>query len=95
MWLACVVLLPHNTAITAKLLCAAPLALPSFPVPANVIRGGKRFSVDASELVPGDVVAVKSGDRLPADLRLLQVHGRGSRGVVLHDMRGPVWGGVT
>ncbi|GBF92410.1 carbonate dehydratase [Raphidocelis subcapitata] len=40
---------------------------------ANVVRGGQRFAVDASQLVPGDVVAVKSGDRLPADLRLLQV----------------------
>ncbi|KIY95681.1 ATPase, P-type (transporting), HAD superfamily, subfamily IC [Monoraphidium neglectum] len=41
---------------------------------ATVIRdGGKRSSVDASELVPGDIVFVKSGDRLPADLRLVEV----------------------
>lgn len=37
------------------------------------MRGGKRFAVDADQLVPGDIVAIKSGDRLPADLRLLQV----------------------
>ncbi|WIA35644.1 hypothetical protein OEZ86_004058 [Tetradesmus obliquus] len=40
---------------------------------ANVLRDGKRFSIEADQLVPGDVVAIKSGDRLPADLRLLQV----------------------
>eukprot|EP00879_Flechtneria_rotunda_P004077 GHRR01004322.1.p1 GENE.GHRR01004322.1~~GHRR01004322.1.p1 ORF type:complete len:859 (+),score=261.06 GHRR01004322.1:236-2812(+) len=40
---------------------------------ANVVRGGKRFSVEAEDLVPGDIVAVKSGDRIPADLRLLQL----------------------
>ncbi|WIA15444.1 hypothetical protein OEZ85_002091 [Tetradesmus obliquus] len=40
---------------------------------ANVVRDGKRFSIEADQLVPGDVVAIKSGDRLPADLRLLQV----------------------
>lgn len=40
---------------------------------ANVIRDGKRIAVEADQLVPGDVVAIKSGDRIPADLRLIQV----------------------
>ena len=40
---------------------------------ATVVRDGKRLTLDADLLVPGDVVVVKSGDRLPADLRLLQV----------------------
>ena len=40
---------------------------------AMVIRGGKRFSVDADLLVPGDIVTIKSGDRLPADIRLLEL----------------------
>ncbi|KAI8475578.1 MAG: cation transporting ATPase [Monoraphidium minutum] len=40
---------------------------------ANVVRGGQRSSMDASVLVPGDIVFIKSGDRLPADLRLLEV----------------------
>ena len=39
---------------------------------ATVVRDGKRLTLDADLLVPGDVVVVKSGDRLPADLRLLQ-----------------------
>lgn len=40
---------------------------------ANVVRGGKRISVESDQLVPGDVVAIKSGDRIPADLRLIEV----------------------
>jgi ATPase, P-type (transporting), HAD superfamily, subfamily IC/ATPase, P-type (transporting), HAD superfamily, subfamily IC len=40
---------------------------------ATVIRGGTRREVDAALLVPGDVVALASGDRVPADLRLVAV----------------------
>ncbi|MCE9662570.1 HAD-IC family P-type ATPase [Halomonas sp. M5N1S17] len=39
---------------------------------ANVLRGGKRRTIDAEELVPGDIVMVESGDRIPADLRLIE-----------------------
>jgi magnesium-transporting ATPase (P-type) len=38
---------------------------------AAVFRDGERHDVPASELVPGDVALVASGDRVPADLRLL------------------------
>ena len=38
---------------------------------ATVIRDGKKRTVDADELVPGDLVFVQSGDRIPADLRLI------------------------
>src|SRR6056297_1024430 len=37
-----------------------------------VLRDGRRISVDAAELVPGDVVLIEAGDRVPADLRLIQ-----------------------
>ncbi|MDI3324220.1 cation-transporting P-type ATPase [Pontibacterium granulatum] len=37
---------------------------------ATVTREGHRFQTDAEELVPGDVVFVQSGDRVPADLHL-------------------------
>lgn len=39
---------------------------------ATVIRDGKKEEVAASELVPGDIVLLKSGDKVPADLYLLQ-----------------------
>lgn len=39
---------------------------------ATVIRDGKKEEVTASELVPGDIVLLKSGDKVPADLYLLQ-----------------------
>jgi magnesium-transporting ATPase (P-type) len=39
---------------------------------AVVVRDGHAHDVDAAELVPGDVVLLASGDRLPADVRLLQ-----------------------
>ena len=38
---------------------------------ATVLRAGERHEVDAAELVPGDVVLLESGGRVPADLRLL------------------------
>src|SRR5512144_590783 len=40
---------------------------------ASVLRDGHRQAVAAESLVPGDVVWVESGDRVPADLRLLKV----------------------
>ncbi len=38
---------------------------------ATVRRGGEKLRVPSAELVPGDVVLLQSGDRVPADLRLL------------------------
>ena len=39
---------------------------------ATVVRAGKTQRLSAAELVPGDLVQIKSGDKIPADLRLLQ-----------------------
>jgi magnesium-transporting ATPase (P-type) len=38
---------------------------------ASVLRDGDRRELDASQVVPGDVVVLASGDRVPADVRLL------------------------
>jgi len=40
---------------------------------AHVVRGGRSEERAAEEVVPGDLVQLKSGDRVPADLRLLSV----------------------
>lgn len=38
----------------------------------NVIRDGQQRALPSRELVPGDIVLLESGDRVPADLRLFQ-----------------------
>ncbi len=42
---------------------------------ASVLRDGRRLTLGAAALVPGDVVLLEPGDRVPADLRLLHVKG--------------------
>jgi len=41
-------------------------------VDAQVLRDGAWQHVDAEAVVPGDVIRVRSGDRVPADVRLLE-----------------------
>ncbi|MFA5205709.1 MAG: HAD-IC family P-type ATPase [Lentisphaeria bacterium] len=43
------------------------------PELATVLRDGQPHSVPAASLVPGDVVTLAGGDKIPADLRLLAV----------------------
>lgn len=38
---------------------------------ASVLRDGQRVNIDADAIVPGDLVLLEAGDRVPADLRLL------------------------
>lgn len=42
---------------------------------AMVERGGETREIAADQLVPGDMVLLESGNRVPADLRLLTTHG--------------------
>jgi len=39
----------------------------------TVRRQGRRRRIPAEELVPGDIVFLEAGDKVPADIRLLQV----------------------
>ena len=43
-------------------------------VRARVLRGGESYEIASAELVPGDVVLLESGAKVPADLRLLTDH---------------------
>ena len=39
---------------------------------ATVIRDGSKKRIDSNRLVPGDMIAFESGDRIPADARLIE-----------------------
>ncbi|MCP4591355.1 MAG: HAD-IC family P-type ATPase [bacterium] len=64
----------------------------------SVVRDGEVRELDAEQLVPGDLVWVESGNRVPADLRLVSTRGlevdesllTGESLAVLKD---PVWAG--
>ncbi len=50
------------------------LSLRSLSAPtAHVTRGGETFTVAAKLIVPGDIVSIKPGDAVPADMRLLSL----------------------
>jgi magnesium-transporting ATPase (P-type) len=42
---------------------------------ASVLRDGVRRAVKGEELVPGDIVLLEAGDKVPADVRLISVNG--------------------
>jgi len=45
------------------------------PQEAVVMRGGEKLNLNATECVVGDLVFVKFGDRIPADLRIIESKG--------------------
>ena len=55
------------------------------------VRNGKLENFLAKELVPGDIVLISTGDRVPADLRLIEVtisyYLRISRKIELHGFK--------
>jgi len=40
---------------------------------ATVLRGGEKTRIASIDLVPGDIVFLQSGDKVPADMRFLQI----------------------
>ncbi len=42
---------------------------------AAVLRNGRRHTIAAADIVPGDIVILEPGDRVPADLRLVTCRG--------------------
>lgn len=42
---------------------------------ALVIREGEKVQLNAEEVVAGDLIEVKGGDRIPADIRVVSAHG--------------------
>ncbi|WP_448581613.1 HAD-IC family P-type ATPase [Thermaurantiacus sp.] len=42
---------------------------------ASVRRDGRRMTLPAAGIVPGDIVLIEAGDRVPADLRLVEARG--------------------
>jgi len=40
---------------------------------ARVLRNGKMATINSREIVPGDIIEVKVGDRVPADTRVMQL----------------------
>ncbi|MBL7022143.1 HAD-IC family P-type ATPase [Patescibacteria group bacterium] len=41
---------------------------------ALVLRDGGKKTINATDLVPGDIIFLKAGDRIPADARLIEAH---------------------
>lgn len=41
---------------------------------ASVLRDGSRTRIEAEALMPGDVIFLEAGDRVPADARLIEAH---------------------
>jgi len=40
----------------------------------TVLRGGKEEEIPSKELVPGDILLLEAGDKIPADARLVEIH---------------------
>ncbi|GAB3528440.1 cation-transporting P-type ATPase [Pontibacter brevis] len=56
----------------SKALEAIDALAKSMTAKAQVIRNGSRQDLDAQDLVPGDIVLIQSGDKFPADVRLVR-----------------------
>ncbi|KAJ3622592.1 hypothetical protein Zmor_004476, partial [Zophobas morio] len=44
------------------------------PYTCSCLRNAQKIKLDAAELVPGDIICLNMGDRVPADLRLIEAY---------------------
>ena len=61
------------------------------PHQVQVLRNGIGRLTPAQEVVPGDILLVKSGDRVPADARLLEANGLQASHAPLTGESRPIW----
>jgi len=62
----------YQEAKSSKIMESFKDMVPQF---ALVIRDGQKENLNATEIVIGDIVEVKFGDRIPADIRVISAHG--------------------
>ncbi|MFN4129323.1 MAG: HAD-IC family P-type ATPase, partial [Paracoccaceae bacterium] len=62
---------------------------------AAVVRDGRRQTVEGVALVPGDIVLLEPGDKVPADLRVLEARGLAAQEAILTGESVPVEKGTT
>jgi calcium-translocating P-type ATPase len=61
---------------------------------AAALRDGKRVTVPGEVLVPGDIVLLEAGDKVPADLRVIEARGLAAQEAILTGESVPVEKGV-
>jgi magnesium-transporting ATPase (P-type) len=54
---------------------------------ANVVRGGEAMIVPSGEVIPGDLVELKMGDTIPADIRYEKTKFSGAEPLLLLPFR--------
>ncbi len=57
---------------------------------ASVRRDARRTTIDGADLVPGDIVLLEAGDKVPADLRIIEARGLGAQEAILTGESVPV-----
>jgi magnesium-transporting ATPase (P-type) len=61
------------------------------PHRARVVRDGEHVEVDATDLVPGDLVVLDAGDAVSADCRVVEAHELTVNNMALTGESAPVW----
>ena len=45
------------------------------PTNATVIRNGVKKEIATAEILPGDLISIQNGDKVPADVRVIYING--------------------